>query len=43
LQDEHYDFVVPKLRLDRPAVGAFRAVLEDSSMRQMLSAAGFGI
>jgi putative molybdopterin biosynthesis protein len=43
LQDEHYDFVVPKLRLDRPAVRTFRAVLEDGCMRQMLSAAGFGI
>jgi putative molybdopterin biosynthesis protein len=43
LQDEHYDFVVPKLRLNRPAVCTFRAVLEDASMRHVLSAAGFGI
>jgi len=43
LQDEHYDFVVPKLRLNRPAVRTFRTVLEDASMRHMLSAAGFGI
>lgn len=43
LQDEHYDFVVPKLRLHRPAVGTFRAVLADRSMQQMLAAAGFGI
>jgi putative molybdopterin biosynthesis protein len=43
LQDEHYDFVVPKLRLHRPAVAAFRAVLDDTSMRGKLAAAGFGI
>src|SRR5215813_2800984 len=43
LQDEHYDFVVPKRRLERPAVKAFRTVLEDGSMRQALAAAGFGV
>jgi putative molybdopterin biosynthesis protein len=43
LQDEHYDFVVPKHRLNRPAVRTFRAVLEDASMKRMLAAEGFGI
>ena len=43
LQDEHYDFVVPKLRLSRSAVRTFLAVLGDASMRHMLSAAGFGV
>ena len=43
LQDEHYDFVVPKSRLQRPAVLKFRAVLEDAAIRKALAAAGFGI
>ena len=43
LQDEHYDFVVPKLRLSRSAVRTFLAVLGDARMRHMLSAAGFGV
>ena len=40
-QDEHYDFVVPKTRLDRPAVRRFRAVLEDPATRDALTALGF--
>lgn len=43
IQDENYDFVVPKLRLLRPSVLSFRAVLEDASFRAKLAAAGFGI
>ena len=41
LQPERYDFVIPKARLERPAVRAFRDVLADPSVRQQLSAMGF--
>jgi putative molybdopterin biosynthesis protein len=41
LQDEHYDFAVPKARLDRPAVQRFRAVLQDATVRAALTALGF--
>ena len=40
-QDEHYDFVVPRARLDRPAVQHFLAVLADRAVRAELSALGF--
>ena len=42
-QDEHYDFIVPNARLDRPAVQRFRAVLEDPATRDELTALGFKI
>jgi putative molybdopterin biosynthesis protein len=42
-QDEHYDFIVPKARLTRPAVQRFRAVLEDPVTRDELTALGFKI
>jgi putative molybdopterin biosynthesis protein len=41
LQEERYDFVVPKVRLERPAVRAFRALLEETGVRQALAARGF--
>ena len=41
LQDEHYDFVVPKTRLSRPAVEKFRTVLDNPSLRATLAQAGF--
>ena len=41
LQEERYDFVVPKARMERPAVKAFRAALEDPGTRAELRAAGF--
>lgn len=40
-QDEHYDFIVPKARLERPPVQRFRAVLADPAMRAALGALGF--
>ncbi|MFL5268849.1 MAG: molybdopterin biosynthesis protein [Stellaceae bacterium] len=43
VQDEHYDFVVPKPRLERAPVQRFRAMLEDASVREALAALGFGI
>jgi putative molybdopterin biosynthesis protein len=43
MQDEHYDFVVPKARLENPGVKRFRAVLADESVRDALRALKFGI
>src|SRR5580692_10710627 len=42
-QDEHYDFIVPRARLARPAVQRFRAVLEDPVTRDALTALGFRV
>jgi putative molybdopterin biosynthesis protein len=42
-QDEHYDFIVPRARLARPAVQRFRAVLEDRVTRDALTALGFRV
>jgi putative molybdopterin biosynthesis protein len=42
-QDEHYDFIVPKARLVRPAVQRFLAALEDPATRDALTALGFRI
>jgi putative molybdopterin biosynthesis protein len=41
LREEHYDFVVPRSRMDRPAVRAFVEFLEDSQTRQALVERGF--
>ena len=43
LQEERYDFIVPASRLERPAVRAFRALLEDEAVRDRLRAAGFNL
>jgi putative molybdopterin biosynthesis protein len=43
LQDEHYDFAVPRARLDRPAVQGFAAALKDAGVREALAALGFGL
>jgi putative molybdopterin biosynthesis protein len=43
VQDEHYDFAVPKSRLDRPAVRRFRALLAEPATRAALAAQGFGL
>jgi putative molybdopterin biosynthesis protein len=43
VQNEHYDFVVPKTRLERATVQRFRALLDDASLREALAALGFGI
>jgi putative molybdopterin biosynthesis protein len=40
-QDEHYDFIVPKARLVRPAVQRFLAVLEGPVTRDALTVLGF--
>lgn len=43
IQDEQYDFVVPRSRLSRPAVQAFCTVLHDTETRLQLIARGFNI
>ena len=40
-QDEHYDFAVPKSRIERPAVRRFRAMLAEPEVREALAALGF--
>jgi putative molybdopterin biosynthesis protein len=42
-QDEHYDFIVPKARLERPPVQYFRALLADRSIQEALTRLGFSI
>jgi putative molybdopterin biosynthesis protein len=41
LQDEHYDFVVPRSRLHRPAVRAFCQLLSHPEIKQALASMGF--
>jgi putative molybdopterin biosynthesis protein len=38
--DEHYDFIVPQYRLQRPAIQAFRKLLVDPQVRAHLSSMG---
>ncbi len=40
LTDEQYDFVIPELRLNRPAVQAFLELLDDGDIRQQLADMG---
>ena len=40
MQEEHYDFVVPKARADRPSVKAFIALLHDPAARARLQSMG---
>ncbi|QDU38754.1 Molybdopterin molybdenumtransferase [Maioricimonas rarisocia] len=41
LQDEHYDFVIPRERRGRPAVQRFRELLDSPAVKQELSSLGF--
>jgi putative molybdopterin biosynthesis protein len=41
LQEEHYDFIVPKARLGRSAVEMFRDLLAEPTMQEQLKALGF--
>ncbi|BBA35010.1 molybdenum cofactor synthesis protein [Methylocaldum marinum] len=41
VQDGHYDFLVPKSRLERPGVRRFRELLADERVRQALGDMGF--
>jgi putative molybdopterin biosynthesis protein len=40
VQAEQYDFVIPRVRADRPAVVAFKALLQDESVRAALARIG---
>jgi len=40
MQEEHYDFVVPKARAERPSVKAFIALLHDPAARARLQSMG---
>ena len=41
IQEEHYDFAVPKSRFNRPAVQAFRRLLTEPEVRKRLADSGF--
>jgi putative molybdopterin biosynthesis protein len=41
VQDEHYDFIVPTAKLERPGVQAFRALLAQRDVRDELRRLGF--
>jgi putative molybdopterin biosynthesis protein len=43
VQEEHYDFVVPRRRWDRPAVAAFRELLQEPGVRAHLRELGFRV
>ena len=43
IHDEHYEFVVPKARLERPPVQRFCAMLNDAPLQQALRALKFNI
>ncbi|MEX0937100.1 MAG: molybdopterin biosynthesis protein [Pirellulales bacterium] len=43
LEDELYDFVVPKTRRDRPAVEAFARLLQEAEARRHLASLGFSV
>lgn len=43
LEDEQYDFAVPKRRWNRPAVIAFRELLAEPAVREQLAAMGFRV
>jgi putative molybdopterin biosynthesis protein len=41
LKEEHYDFVIPQSRWERPAVRRFAALLGEPEVREVLAALGF--
>jgi len=41
VQEEHYDFVIPVRRLDRPAVQAFVRLLAENQIKETLTRMGF--
>lgn len=43
LREEHYDFVVPKLRAKRAGVAAFKKLLSETSTREALTRLGMKI
>lgn len=43
ITDEDYDFVIPKNRLERPAVAALLELIKDNTVREHLAALGFEV
>jgi putative molybdopterin biosynthesis protein len=43
VRDEHYDFIIPKIRLERPPLQKFRAVLSEASLQAILRDVGFRV
>jgi len=43
VQEEHYDFVVSKQNLARPAVRVFQALLQEAAIQERLRQLGFGL
>jgi putative molybdopterin biosynthesis protein len=43
LKEEHYDFIVPRARLERPAVRMFCDLLMDEAVRRQLASLGFRV
>ena len=43
ITDEEYDFVIPKNRIERPAVSALLELLKDKAVREQLAALGFEV
>ena len=43
VQDEHYDFAVPKSRANRPGVMAFKALLQEPRVREALARLGMTV
>ena len=43
LQEEHYDFLIPKSRLERPSVRRFIALLQEAEVREHLAEIGFRV
>ena len=43
ITDEEYDFVIPKNRIERPAVAALLELLKDKAVREQLAALGFEV
>jgi putative molybdopterin biosynthesis protein len=41
LQEEQYDFVIPRARFQRPAVACFRELLREAATREALASLGF--
>lgn len=43
LEEEHFDFVIPKLRADRPAIRAFCELLANESIKRKLASIGCNV
>jgi len=43
MQDEEYDFIIPKKRLERPAVRQFLNLLQDANIQKNLAKLGLTV